>query len=219
MAAARSKFLEENNYPQRYRDLINAKATSDDKYDGTQKKWLIKRRPERSTEAEKFFRILDQKRELTTRQTPSQKWREHVQVVPATDQQDSTFQVLPEQMPIDYFDPSFFNQLQPKIRNRIAIVKVSLLPDITQSFTSNDEEYMGDRAFTKKYGATVFARYHMVSDSDIEDVGGNDEWVTTEDEDDDMSLIVADDVTVIASSRSTISSHLAGSSGSSMSAE
>ncbi len=124
LAAARLKFLIENGYPQCYRDLVDPKATSDDEHDADKKVYLIKHRTERSPEAEKFYRILDRKREEVAWQDKSQRWRERVCVVPV-DQQDSAFSALPEGMPIDYYDPAFFNQLQPRTRNRIAMRKIS----------------------------------------------------------------------------------------------
>jgi hypothetical protein len=73
------------------------------------------------------------------------------------DQQASPFSALPEGMPIDYYDPIFFNQLQPRTRNRIAVRKISLLPSVTESLTWNADERLSDRAFTKKYGIPIFS--------------------------------------------------------------
>lgn len=163
-----------------------------------------------------FLRVLDYKREESARNNKSQRWKERVRVVP-TEQQDSLFRVLPEGMPVDYFDPIFFNQLQPKTRNRIAMAKVSLLPSMSQALTWNVEERMTDKAFTKKYGAEVFSQYEMVSDIDME-ADADDEWAEDEDEEDeDMPLTIVADDADIASSRQTISLHLSDSGGSSMS--
>jgi len=207
LAAARLKFLVENGYPQRYRDLIDPKATSDDEYDANRKVYLIKRRTERSSEVEKFYWILDRKREEAVRQDKSRRWCERVRKVPV-DQQDSVFSALPEGMPIDYYDPEFFNQLQPRTRNRIAIRKISLLPLVTESLTWNSEERLSDRAFTKKYGAPVLSQYEMVDDADVED-DVDDEWAA-EDIDEDMPVDDDDRVNVddMNASRSTISTHL-----------
>ncbi|KAF8893186.1 hypothetical protein CPB84DRAFT_1848664 [Gymnopilus junonius] len=193
LAAARLKFLEENNYPQRYRDLIEVKATSDDEYDHSQK-------------AEKFFRILDRKREESARQSKSRSWKERVRVVP-TNQEDSKFHVLPEKMPIDYFDPSYFNQLQPRMRNRIAVEKVSLLPDVSQSLTWNADERMTDKMFTRNFGGPVFEQYQMVSEADM--VDGDDEW--DDDEFEDIPSTVPNDADVEAA-RNNVSAHLSGDS-------
>ena len=69
IADARLKFLKDNNYPRRYRRLIDPKATSDDEADPKgsvkdgQKVFYIKRQQERSAGAEEFIRRLDEVRE------------------------------------------------------------------------------------------------------------------------------------------------------------
>ncbi len=122
-------------------------------------------------------------------------------------QQDSAFSALPEGMPIDYYDPTFFNQLQPRTRNRIATRKISLLPVVTESLTWNAEERLGDRAFTKKYGAPVFSQYQMVGDADIGD-DGDDEWAAEDDMDEDMVDRDQVDVAEMDASRSSIAAQL-----------
>jgi len=158
---------------------------------------------------EQFFRIVDRKREQAARQDKSRRWRERVRVVPgAGEQQDSAFHVLPEGMPIDYFDPTFFNQLQPRTRNRVAISKISLLPIVGNSLTWNADERMSDRAFTDKYGAEVFVKYEMVDDADIGD-DGDDEWTAEDEKDEDMTeRDDFDDDFDISASRSTLSNQL-----------
>lgn len=108
-------------------------------------------------------------------------------------------------MPIDYYDPAFFNQLQPRTRNRIAIRKISLLPLVTESLTWSAEERLGDKAFTKKYGTPVFSQYQMVGDADIGD--GDDEWAE-DDMDEDMVDRDQVDVADMNASRSSISAQL-----------
>lgn len=88
-------------------------------------------------------------------------------------------------MPIDYFDPGFFNQLQPRTRNRVAIHKVAFLPNVNQSLTWNAAERISDSVFTRKYGDAVFDQYQMVSDADMADYDGadaDDEWMADEDD-------------------------------------
>jgi hypothetical protein len=107
-------------------------------------------------------------------------------------QQASPFSALPEGMLVDYYNPAFFNQLQPRTRNRIAVRKISLLPTVTESLTWNADERLSDRAFTKKYGTPIFSRYEMVDDVDIED-DGDDQWA---EDDMDDNMVVRDDVDV-----------------------
>ena len=94
-------------------------------------------------------------------------------------------------MPIDYYDPAFFNQLQPRTRNRVAVHKISLLPLVTESLTWNDKERLSDRAFTKKYGAPVFSQYEMVDDADMKD-DADDEWAAEDDMDEDLDEDLVD---------------------------
>ena len=110
-------------------------------------------------------------------------------------------------MPIDYFDPAFFNQLQPRTRNRIAIRKISLLPLVTESLTWNSDERLSDRAFTKKYSTPVFSQYEMVGDADIED-DADDEWAAEDDLDEDMVDHDCVNVVDMNASRSTMSAQL-----------
>ena len=169
LSDARLGFLVENNYPQRYRDLIKPEATSDDEYDPERRAWIIKRRPERSDKTTTFLRILDCKRRQAAQLENPRRWRERVRIEAGLEEPaDTKFHSLPEGMPIDYFRPEFFNQLKPKTRNRIAVRKVAFLPDVDRSLTWNADERMSDNAFVQKYGEDVFSQYEIVTDSDIE---------------------------------------------------
>jgi hypothetical protein len=183
------KFLQENGYPKRYRDLIDPRATSDDEADPNgaivkgAKVHYIKRRPERSAKAEKWFRLLDKKREEYTRQDPSKKWRERLRIVPE-EQKDSDFRALPQQIPIDYFDPAFYNNLQPLRRLLIACKKIAFLPNVDQSFTRNQDEKLSDDDFMMKYGDAVLMAYELVDENEFD--GMEDEidgdWIVDDDE-------------------------------------
>ena len=118
LASACLEFLRANGYPKRYQDLIDPKATSDDEPSSTEpqvrssKEYHIRKWPEHSPEFEVWIRLLDKKREEEARLDPKRKWHEHVRVVPEV-QKATEFPALPLGMPIDYFNPGFFNQLQP----------------------------------------------------------------------------------------------------------
>ena len=184
LADARLEFLKANRYPQRYCDLIDPKATSDDEADlnglkvNGRKVFWIKKRKERSAGAETFIRILDLKREEEALLDPTKRRRrEKIQLVPESDQKDSDFPALPSGLPIDYYDPDFFNSLQPRTRNHIATQKIALLPEVTLSFTGSTDEKLSDADFLAKHGPLVWIRYTL----DEEEVDCED-WI----EDDDM---------------------------------
>ncbi len=148
-------------------DLIDPKTTSDDEPDADnttsngQLIYWIRKRPERSKEANIFIRKLDQDRERAARLDPGRRWRERLRVLPPENQKDTLFPTLPLSIPIDYYDPNFFNKLPPRLRGRIATQQVAFLPDASESFSGHPDEKLDDKAFTTKYGDTVFPRYEV----------------------------------------------------------
>jgi hypothetical protein len=116
--------------------------------------YWIKSRKERSDAAERFIRLLDQKREEEARMDPRRCWWERQRCV-SNISQESEFLVLPEHVPIDYFKPEIFNQLQPQLQHHATSTKIALLPDVEQSFTMNQDERLSDIAFFEKYNDSV----------------------------------------------------------------
>jgi hypothetical protein len=145
------------------------------------KEYHIKKRQERSTEFETWIRLLDKKREEDARRDPSRRWRERLRIVPG-DQKNSEFLVLPTGMPVDYFDPLFFNGLQPRLRHSLTTGKVALLPDISQSFSGHPDERISDAKFTEKYEDSVLVKYDLVDEGEL-DGPDDDDWMITENED------------------------------------
>jgi len=186
LAVARKEFLTSNRYPQRYIDLIDPKATSDDEANPEnkcikgRKVFYIKKRRERSSQAEIFIRLLDLKREEDAALN-GKRVRERIRLVPDVEQKLSDFAAIPSHLPIDYYDPDFYNRLQPRIHDRIATQKISLLPDVSASFGNHADEKLSDSAFMEKYRSEVLSRYRL------DDLGGFDkeEWLEG-DEDDEM---------------------------------
>ncbi|KAF6760968.1 hypothetical protein DFP72DRAFT_843226 [Ephemerocybe angulata] len=170
LAEKRRTFVKENGYPFRYQALLTTKATSDDERDpnlSIKNKcpvYFIKKRPERSAEAEVFIRKLEGQMEAVAKSKGRRGGGvEHLRVVPPLgEQKDTSFPALPTKMPIDYYDPSYYNSLPPRLRVDCATKSVALLPDPTQSFSNNPDERLGDSAFQKKYGASVLERYDFI---------------------------------------------------------
>jgi len=199
LARLRKEFLERNGYPARYVRLIDVKGTSDDEADpeGLQEDrrpvYWIKRRPERSAQMELFIRKLDEKREEENRYNFRRRGaqKDRIRRLP-NPPQDTAYHALPQNIPIDYFDPSFFNQLQPDLRRQIASSSsIALLPNIEDTFTRCPDERLRDDDFMDKYGSMVLSRY-LVDDSD-ESIGEEENWLDDEEYeneyvDDDMDL-------------------------------
>ena len=176
----------------RYQKVIHPKATSDDEADTTGVKvnhqtvhW-IKRRPERSAAAESFIRRLDELREQSARYSSKKKWNERPRRVPSTGQNVSTFLKLPENMPIDYFDPSFYNNLLPRLRFSIAEPYIVFLPDGQAPLAGVADETLTKNRFNKKYGPDVLSRYKLVTEDDFADEDD-------EDDEDEMDYDVEED--------------------------
>jgi hypothetical protein len=87
-------------------------------------------------------------------------------------------------MPIDYFDPDFYNSLQPRLRHRITNAKVALLPDVNRSFFRDADEMLTDKRFNAKFSADILTRYQLVKDGDLEDAE-EEEWLVDDDDGDD----------------------------------
>lgn len=115
-------------------------------------------------------------------------------------------------MPIDYFDPVFFNNLQPKSRNRVATGQVAFLEDMSRSFTWCTAERVSDQAFAKKFGKDRRALYKMVGDGEYVNDTDNEWDDHLEDEDVNMEMsdaaTVRDNAISIGSARETLSSNL-----------
>jgi hypothetical protein len=138
--------------------------------------YWIKQRPERSTAANQFIRLLDKVRKEDVRRDPTKRWRERLRKVPET-QQETKMEALPLGMPIDYFDPDYFNGLQPRLRFRITNTQVALPPDIEAIFKSRNtvDGKLSDKDFTKKYGADILGKYELVEEGDLADESETDD--------------------------------------------
>ena len=194
-------------------DLIDPKTTSDDEPDpdnttnNGQLIYWIRKRPERSGKADIFIRKLDQDRERAARLDPGRRWRERLRMLPLENQKDTLFPTLPLSIPIDYYDPDFFNKVPPRLRSRIATQQVAFLPDVSESFGGHPDEKLNDKAFTTKYGDTVFARYGVLDHSDFnskEEAEAGDLVGFDKDFDEDM----VSDEAEIESKRSALVVHL-----------
>jgi hypothetical protein len=72
-------------------------------------------------------------------------------------------------MPLDYFDPEFFNQLQYHTQQEVCAAPATIaIPRNEKTwFTHSTEECLCDKDFNELHGADVFTRYQFVhADSD-----------------------------------------------------
>jgi len=78
------------------------------------------------------------------------------------------FSTLPQGVPVDYYDPEFFSQLQPQLCYKITNKSIVLLPDIEETFTYSQDEQLSNKAFMQKYGKDILARYKLDDLSNVE---------------------------------------------------
>ena len=189
-------FLTWNKYPQWYLDLIDPKAISDDKANplGAKEKgqsiFWIKQWPEHLAEIERFIWLLDEKCEEKFHYTVTKHHWEHICWL-VSQPQETLFTSLAQGLPLNYFDPIFFNNLQWFLYKKIASCLIALLPDIEKSFTGCPDELLSDLLFNAKYSKGVLAQYKLDDlddDIDKEEIFPDNEVIEEEDEFEDVEM-------------------------------
>lgn len=175
------KFLRQNQYPRRYQMLVcDPKANSDDEVDLEDGQYVIKRRLERSVQAETFFRRLDHLRRSTILKEGGQ-WRERRRKI-ISNQPPSVFPQLPKAMPIDYYSPEFFNDLSGPQQTTFANVSiVALSPDTSQILINSKkhaDEILSDKRFFDKYAEGILIIRNLEVPDDQEDTSSQDGYNT-----------------------------------------
>ncbi|KAJ7608363.1 hypothetical protein FB45DRAFT_1129570 [Roridomyces roridus] len=81
---------------------------------------------------------------------------------PDTSKTSRLSRILPEGIPIDYFDPEFFNKLDPRERAKYAKTGVAFpLPQYCTNEHHSDWAKMGKKDFMVKYGNDVLKLYNL----------------------------------------------------------
>ena len=164
LSKARINWLTVNKYPPRYVALCQPAATSDDELDPddpTKRAYHVFKRPERSTQAEHWVRRLDVKRiqDNKYRRGGARPYHRHIPTISV----DSPIESLPHDMPIDYFDATFFNGLQYNTQQLCADPSLIAIPENEMTwFTHSPDERLSDEVFTERYGVGILAKYKFV---------------------------------------------------------
>ncbi|MBW0492138.1 hypothetical protein O181_031853 [Austropuccinia psidii MF-1] len=178
---ARKKYALTNNFPKRYiKVLDDINAHSDDEYIPNHRGYAIKTLPFRSKNANAFFRKLDFLIQQNTSQNGPQsgpqykRFRPQVPIV-------STLHHIPKGVPIDFYNPEYFNRLQPAQKWAAAnSSQVAFLPKKEYNIDRmpNPDEQMQDSAFFQKYWPKLASKYdlsHQIELSDSESENGAEE--------------------------------------------
>ncbi|KNZ54689.1 hypothetical protein VP01_2882g2 [Puccinia sorghi] len=177
----RLKFALAQRLPKRYQRIISdVNAHSDDEYNPAKGVYHIKTLKFRSENATKFFRCLDaailQSDELDRKRVQRRKR------VPPPRPADSIFPKPPKGLPLDFYDPDWFNNLLLQQRIDVADTRqVALLPDASQSLLGKQvpSEKLTDKQFNLKFFDQLSAPYDLTHE--IKSYDDNEE---TDDEDD-----------------------------------
>ncbi|KAF7358646.1 hypothetical protein MSAN_01203400 [Mycena sanguinolenta] len=192
--ASRAKYLKDPNIPEGTKLMFAAKATSDD--ESTPKGPRALARPERSRAADKIVRALEDlmiqdlsssTKKGSSRAANTRSRRENL-VQPFADRGPSAFREIPSQMPIQYYDPAWFNARPAQLRAKIAPkVIVAFAPGSTDFFSGEGENNMSVEGLTQKYGDVVFKDYNLKYRT------ANHNAKASSDDDEEFNLDDADD--------------------------
>ncbi|EGG03786.1 uncharacterized protein MELLADRAFT_78491 [Melampsora larici-populina 98AG31] len=215
---ARVKFATNQGFKQRYLDLISPiDAHSDDKYSEKHNCHIVKTLEYRSNNANAFFVRLTQEMEKNNRlegKRPQGRIRRRPKIAVM-----STIGRPPKNMPIDFYNPSWFNELTDAQKTKVADAYcVALLPNAKLSFcaVSGADEKLGDKAFNAKFWDQITGFYnlsHVIGseedneddedddnedsdyddDIDLEDTSGEDDDDEQDNNKDDDGFVAADD--------------------------
>jgi len=150
----------------------------------------IKKWPEHLAEMEKFIQLLDEKCEKKFCYTVTKCCQEYICWL-ASQPQETLFTSLAQELPLNYFTPIFFNNLQWFLHKKIASHSITLLPDIEKSFTGCPDELLSDSLFNTKYGKVVLAQYKLDDldgDIDKEKIFSDNKVIKKKDEFEDVEM-------------------------------
>ncbi|MBW0536001.1 hypothetical protein O181_075716 [Austropuccinia psidii MF-1] len=154
--------------------LANNDAHSEDELDPTTNKYIIKPMECRSEKENQFMRRLDEEIEKAYRaQKKRTQRREHL--LPK-DGCASISTYAPEGLPIDFYDPNWFNNRTESQKRIISDSNsIAFLPDATKSLLGkqNQDERLSNKWFTQTYWEQVIKDYdishEIVNDYKLDD--------------------------------------------------
>jgi hypothetical protein len=153
---ARYKYAIEHNFPLQYRQILeDTNSHSDDEYDNTDKGYIIKTLPFRSEAANYFFRRLDLDMACAGQPVGGKALR--TRVVPATSC-STLFPEAPKHLPLNFYNPKWFNSLEPSIKEAVTNTKqVAFLLGTER----NKHEDLNDEEFNEAYFDELTGSYNL----------------------------------------------------------
>ncbi|KAA1122262.1 hypothetical protein PGTUg99_035798 [Puccinia graminis f. sp. tritici] len=182
ISKARERFALAQNLPKRYQKVISdVNCHSDDEYCAKKGVYMVKTLRFRSENVTKFFRRLDAAI-LTSDELDGKHVQRRRRIVPSTPR-PSIFTKPPKGQPLDFYNPTWFNDLLPQQQMDVANTReVAFLPDASQSLMGKrlPSKKLSDKKFVQQFFNQLTQPYDLTHE--IEDNGDEDE--ETDDEED-----------------------------------
>ncbi|KAJ7714773.1 hypothetical protein B0H14DRAFT_2644342 [Mycena olivaceomarginata] len=160
---SRAAYLKDAAIPKRLKLMFSAKATSDDESTPNGPQALA--REERSQAADQVVRAVDRlivQDLLQDGKKRAANNRSRCRVPAFGERNAGNFQEIPKGMPIQYYDPTWFNNQPPQARAKFeAKLVVALIPGSTDFFSGRGDNILSIQQLTAKYGETVFSEYDL----------------------------------------------------------
>ncbi|KAK6988492.1 hypothetical protein R3P38DRAFT_2804539 [Favolaschia claudopus] len=154
--SSREKYLNESAVPKRIKLMFSAKATSDD--ETTPKGSRALARPERSRPADQLVRAL----ETLIVQDLHDDGNARAANATFDERNAGQFHEIPKGMPIQHYDPKWFNNRPPHARAKLEAKRiVAFVPGSTDFFATSGDNALSDQQLTAKYDKQVFADYDL----------------------------------------------------------
>ncbi|KAJ7325917.1 hypothetical protein DFH08DRAFT_816995 [Mycena albidolilacea] len=183
----RDTFLKDNNVRARLRRMFSAQATSDT--ETTSQGPVALAREERSEDADTLVRQVDQlivNSHFAAGNSRSAHLRNARRVPPFGHRNPGLLGRLPKKMPIQYYSPSYFNNLPPQIGAQLAAKLIVCFPPGTTDFFSRrgEDAKLSIEQLIEKYGEAVFAAYDLdfAPEEDDPDILSDEENVDIDEE-------------------------------------
>ncbi|MBW0554252.1 hypothetical protein O181_093967 [Austropuccinia psidii MF-1] len=172
MKKARYTFGVAQGFPKCYLIILS----NIDAHNPKGKRNSIRRIECRSEQENIFMRRVDEEMEKVDQDNgfKSQRREQYVPAIPAK----STCTQVPKGLPIDIYDPTWFNSCPPGQKTVISdYLNVALLPDSSASIwgTQHTNEKLSDKKFTENYWDKVIGPYdisHKISNEDSDETEG-----------------------------------------------
>jgi hypothetical protein len=194
----RLKTANDHDLPDHYKLILrDVKAHSDDEWDPAKQVFVIKQKVSRSASATALVRWLDDLR-ADSLALPSGRNLLRKRVEPEVPVL-SNLRSLPRCVPLDYYDPNFYNRLPRRVKHMCSNVNMGAFPLDIQDIPADpqaESEAMSDAALYDQYAGQILQGYTLPGDEDAysPDNDDEDDDMITEDEDEDTGLSGGEDL-------------------------